>query len=221
MMAAAEVGLEEISNQTHQPSGMLRVTVPAVLTQSKLIDRMAGFADEFPNVQLSLDFSDLRRELIGDGFDIAIRMGWLKDSSLKTRKLFEVQRRLVAAPRYLKSRPEPASPQDLDDWDWLELAPVRHKKPEFRNGAKCVVISRRESRISANNAQALHRLTRLGAGLAILPDFLSEADLANRELSVVLPNWSVEPVGVYAVWPSNAPKDGLVKRFIEFLVTES
>jgi len=50
---------------------------------------------------------------------------------------------------------------------------------------------------------------------------LSEADLATRELSVVLPNWSVEPVGVYAVWPSNAPKDGLVKRFIEFLVTES
>lgn len=221
MMEAAEAGLQDVSNQPQQLSGILRVTLPAVLAQSKLVDRISGFAVRFPNVRLSLDFSDVRRELIGDGFDIAIRMGWLEDSALKARKLFDVERRLVAATRYVETRPEPASPADLGDWDWLELAPVWHKKPEFKNGSQRMVIMRPESRISVNDAQALHRLTSQGAGLAIIPDFLTEADVRCGALQVVLPEWTVSPVGVYAVWPSNAPKDGLVKHFVEHLTREA
>lgn len=221
MMNAAEAGLQDVSNQPQQLSGMLRVTLPAVLAQSKLVDRISGFAVEFPNVRLSLDFSDVRRELIGDGFDVAIRMGWLEDSSLKARKLFDVERTLVAATRYVETRPKPASPADLEDWDWLELAPVWHKKPEFKNGARRMVIMRPESRISVNDAQALHRLTSQGAGLAIIPDFLTGADVSSGALQVVLPEWTVPPVGVYAVWPSNAPKDGLVKQFVEHLARDA
>ncbi len=221
MMDAAEAGLEEVSNQTRQLSGLLRVTVPAVLAQSRLVDRIAAFAMRYPKVRLSLDFSDVRRELIGDGFDIAIRMGWLEDSSLKARKLFDVKRHMVAAASYVASRPEPATPDDLGEWDWLELAPVWHKKPEFRNGSRSMVIARPESRISVNDAQALQRLSCLGAGLAIIPDFLSEADVNAGRLQVVLPDWTVTPVGVYAVWPSNAPRDGLVKQFVEFMAVEA
>ncbi len=220
MMDAAETGLQEISNQPQQLSGMLRVTMPAVLAQSKLVDRVAEFAIGAPNVRISLDFSDARRELIGEGFDVAIRMGWLEDSALKARKLFDVKRVLVAATRYVETRSDPASPKDLEDWDWLELAPVWHKKPEFRNGAKSIVIMRPDSRISVNDAQALHRLTLQGAGLAIIPDFLTEATVNSGELKEVLPEWTVSPVGVYAVWPSNAPRDGLVKHFVEHLASE-
>ena len=217
MITAAETGLQQVSNQAQQPSGLLRITVPAVLTQSSLVDRIAAFNTTFPNVQLSLDFADVRRELIADGFDVAIRMGWLEDSTLISKKLFDVERRLVASPAYLASRPAPASPEDLIDWDWLELAPVRHKKPAFRNGRKTVEISRPHPRISVNDASALCRLARQGAGLAIVPDFLTEPDAAAGLLRYVLPDWTVTPVSVYAVWPANAPKDGLVKRFVEFL----
>lgn len=219
MMAAAEAGLQDVSHQPQQLSGKLRVTLPAVLAQSELVDRISEFAIAFANARLSLDFSDVRRELIGDGFDVAIRMGWLEDSSLMARKLFDVERRLVAATHYLDSRPEPASPEDLGDWDWLELAPVWHKKPEFSNGSKRVAIMRPESRISVNDAQALHRLTCQGAGLAIIPDFLTEEAISSGRLQVVLPEWTVAAVGVFAVWPSNAPRDGLVKRFVEFLAS--
>lgn len=217
MLEAAETGLQDVSNQPQQLSGMLRVTVPAVLAQSKFVDQIAAFAAKFPNVRLSLDFSDVRRELIGDGFDVAIRMGWLEDSALKARKLFDVDRRVVVASAYLESRRPPASPRDLTDWDWIELAPVWHKKPEFKNGSKRMEIARPESQISVNDAQALHRLARLGAGLAIIPDFLIEADVDAGALQVVLPQWTVPSVGVYAVWPSNAPRDGLVKKFVESL----
>ncbi len=217
MIEAAESGLQAVSNQTQQPSGVLRVTAPAVLAQSKLVDQLAAFAIAHPYVRLSLDFSDVRRELIGDGFDVAIRMGWLKDSSLVARKLFDVRRRLVAAQTYFESRPDPVSPGDLSDWDWLELAPVWLKKPEFRKAAQRVVVSRPTPRISVNDAHALYGLTRSGAGLAIIPEFLVEADVTAGTLRYVLPDWSVSPVGVFAVWPPNAPRDGLVKHFVEFL----
>jgi DNA-binding transcriptional LysR family regulator len=217
MIDAAEIGLHAVASETHQPSGMLRVTVPAVLAQSKLVDQLAAYAIAHPFVQLSLDFSDLRRELIGDGFDVAIRMGWLKDSSLMVRKLFDVQRRLVAAKSYLETRPDPASPEELSDWDWLELTPVGFKKMEFRKSGERTVISKPPSRISVNDALALFRLTRAGVGVAIIPEFLTEADVAAGNLRYVLADWIVEPVGVFAVWPSNAPKDGLVKHFVEFL----
>ncbi len=217
MIDAAEAGLQAVSAETHQPSGVLRITVPAVLAHSRLVDQLADYAIAHPFVQLSLDFSDLRRELIGDGFDVAIRMGWLKDSSLMARKLFDVQRRLVAAPSYLETRPDPVSPEALSDWDWLELAPVGMKKPEFRKSNVRTVVSRPTSRISVNEAYALYRLSRSGVGLAIIPEFLAEADVAAGHLQYVLADWTVKPVGVFAVWPSNAPKDGLVKHFVDFL----
>lgn len=220
MLEAAETGLQEVSNQHQQPSGMLRVTVPAVLAQSKLVDAMGRFAVSYPNVRLSLDFSDVRRELIGDGFDIAIRMGWLEDSSLKARTLFEVERRTVAATDYVTARGEPKTPEDLVSWDWLELAPVWHKKPEFKKGSKRVEIARPDSRISVNDAQALHRLTRLGAGLAIIPEFLIVDDVQSGALKLILPDWKVPAVGVHAVWPPNAPRDGLVRQFVGFLAGE-
>ncbi len=221
MMEAAETGLQEVSNQSQQPSGVLRITVPAVLTKSRLIDQMAVFSNSFPNVRLSIDFSDARRELIADGFDIAIRMGWLEDSSLMARKLFEVKRRLVASPAYIAARPKPASPEDISAWDWIELAPVRHRKLEFKNGRESVVIPMPEPRISVNEADALCRLARQEAGLAIVPDFLTEADIAAGALQRVLPKWKIPSVGVYAVWPSNAPRDGLVKRLIGHLAKEA
>ena len=132
MIEAAESGLQLISNQNNQHSGVLRITAPAIFASSVLIDHIAEFGLEYPNVDLSLDFSEMRRDIITDGFDIAIRAGDMKDSALKAQKLFEFERRLVASRAYLSSRAIPKSPSDLSDWDWIELAPVRGKKVEFR-----------------------------------------------------------------------------------------
>ena len=217
MIEAAEGGLHAVADRTQLPSGVLRITAPAVLAQSNLVSRIAEFAIAHPNVQLSLDFSDVRRELIGDGFDVAVRMGWLKDSALMSRKLLDVRRLLVAAPSYLDCRPEPASPGDLSDWDWLELAPVWSRKPEFRDGDRKVAISRPPAQVSVNDAHALHTLTRAGAGLAMIPEFLVSSDIAAGGLRHVLPDWTVSPVGVFAVWPANAPRDGLVRQFVGFV----
>ena len=216
MIDAAEAGLQHISNQTKHHSGVLRITMPAVFTESVLIDHIAEFAHAYPNVELSLDFSEMRRDIIADGFDIAIRAGDMKDSSLKTQKLFGFGRRLVASRAFLKGRAIPTSPNDLSNWDWIELAPVRGRKLEFRAGRKRQTVLKPHSRIDANNVQALSQLARAGVGLAVVPEFSADSLVNAGELEYVLSDWTIDPINVFAVWPSNAPKDGLIKHLVNF-----
>lgn len=222
MMDAAEAGLQDIVSHTHQPSGMLRITAPAFLAQSALTNQLAEFSLAYPDVQLAIDFSDARQDLIADGYDIALRAGEMADSSLMARKLFDIQRRLVAAPAYLNAHTkEPASPGDLSGWDWLLFAPVKRQKLIFRKAGKQKLIAQPEARITVNDAYALSRLAQAGAGLAIVPEFVAEAHLVAGTLRNVLPDWQLDPVAVYAVWPSNAPKHGLVKHFINFIADQA
>ena len=217
MVNSAESGIQAVTQQTRQLSGTLRLTAPALLAQSNFTHRVAQFAIKFPKVSVTLDFSDGRRDIIAEGYDAAIRMGQMKDSSLKSRKLLSIDRRLVASPEFLQDQPKPNSPEALIEWEWLELAPVWHKKPEFIKEGKRVSINRKKPRISANNAHALCRLASAGAGLAIVPAFLTDDDIRAGKLIHVLQDWTLEPIEAFAVWPSNAPKDGLIKEFIDFL----
>jgi DNA-binding transcriptional LysR family regulator len=217
MIEAAESGLQDIAYQADQPSGTLRLTVPAGLAQSKLTEQIAGFALAHQKVNLSIDFFDTRRDLIADGFDVAIRVGEMKDSALKAKKLFEVRRHLVASPAYLETRPVPVSPSDLHGWDWLELAPAGQRSTTFRRAGKRQVVEKEKSRISVNSLTALCHLARAGLGLAALPAFLAEPEVAANKLQYVLEDWTLDRASVYAVWPPNAPKDGLIKLFLDFL----
>lgn len=217
MLDAAEHGLQSVSDQAGEPAGELRITMPAVLARSKLAEQIAGFLVANRKVQLSVDYSDTRKSLIGDGFDLAIRMGWLKDSALITRKLGSVNRRLVAARSYLATRPRPGSPADLNDWDWLELSPVTARRPKFRKAGHKTATLKPASRISVNDANALYQFARAGAGLAFVPDFLADDDINTGAIEYVLPDWHVEDIGIYAVWPQNAPKHGLTRHLIDHL----
>ncbi len=217
MVEAAESGLQILSDQSKQPSGVLRITIPAIFTQSNLMEQLAEYALKYPKVELSLDLSEIRRDLILDGFDIAIRAGEMKDSSLKAQKLFQFDRLLIASPSYIESHPAPDSPSDLKDWDWLDLAPVTHIKPQFQCGRKRQTVQKKKSRISVNNAHALCQLSRAGTGLAIIPEYFAKPFIETGELVHVLADWSVPAINVFAVWPSNAPKNGLVKHLITFL----
>ncbi|MEO1338345.1 MAG: LysR substrate-binding domain-containing protein, partial [Myxococcota bacterium] len=122
MLSAAESGLDAIRPMSSAPHGELRVTAPAFVTQSELMDSFAAFAKTYPKINLNLDFSDRRLDLIRDGFDAAIRAGTLEDSELLTRNLGSVERLIVASPEYYASKPEPSHPKDLDDWDWVRFA---------------------------------------------------------------------------------------------------
>ena len=222
MLESVEGELNALTASARDPSGELRITAPSVLSQSALTDMIASFAARYPRVHLTLDFSDIRKEIITEGFDIAIRMAIRPGrNSPSSRRLFRVERNLVAAPDFLSRLPSPQQPNDISDWQWLELSPVQDKVLTFRRDNDVQAVRRTAPGLACNDAQALYRLARAGAGLAVVPDFLATSDAANGAICHVLPDWKLEPVEVFAEWPANAPRHGLIRLFINHLSTRT
>lgn len=217
MLEAVEGVVSELSSAASSPTGELRVATPSVLIQSHFTELLAAFSMKYPGIKLTLDYSDERKDIIAGGHDIAIRMGIEAKNSAEARVLFQVERRLVASTAYLQSRPRVTGPLQLESWDWLELSPVRHIKPTFRRSKNKAVTIKPNAHIAANDAHALYRLARSGAGLAVVPGFFADDDIKSGVVQTVLPNWQLDPIDVFATWPSNAPKHGLIKLLVSEL----
>jgi DNA-binding transcriptional LysR family regulator len=175
-----------------------------------LTEQIAAFSVTYPRITLTVDFSDTRRALIDDGFDLAIRMGPKSMNTATSRTLFKVKRVLVASKAYLSTRTVKNDPTALVDWEWLALAPVQNIPLSFKNKAGETVKIKPTPHMFTNDAQALHRLAHAGAGLAIVPDFLVSPDIADGNMQIVLPEWELPSITVFAEWPVNAPKHGLI-----------
>jgi len=215
MFEALEGALSDLSKSANKPSGELRIAMPSILIQSQLTEMLANFSMQYPGVKLILDYSDERQDIITGGYDVAIRMGLNRKSSSTTRALFQVQRCLLASRDYLKSYPKARTPQQIADWDWIELTPVSHIKPTFRKPRSKPIKIKPTAHLAANDALAVYHLARAGAGLAVVPEFLAEEGLSAGVVVSVLPEWKMEPIEVFAEWPSNAPKNGLIKLLVD------
>jgi DNA-binding transcriptional LysR family regulator len=216
MVDAAARGLDAVHGEGASAVGTLRVTAPSFLAETSLCRDLAAFALEFPRVELTLSFTDAPRDLLRDGFDVALRVGALTDSTHKTRKLAEMRRLLVAAARYVSARPAATSPQDLRAWDFIRLS-SRPAEVTLSASKKRSVTLDFNPRIAADSGQAIRELAIAGAGLASLPEVTVRADVQRGRLVEVLPNWDLSALGVYAVWPQSAQRNSLTTRFLDFM----
>lgn len=216
MLDAATRGLDDLAGRAAAPTGRLTVTAPAVLGAGPLAGALAAFARAHPGVDLELIFSDVRRDIVAEGIDLAIRLGWLEDSALKARRLCEEPRVLIASPTYLAGRPAPRRPADLAGFDWIRLR-SRPPKVQLTHADGEVVEVEGRKRLGVDDAASLHRFAREGLGVAAVLRFLAEDDLASGRLVEVLPDWRLAAPGLYAVWPPNAPRRGLTALLVDFL----
>lgn len=216
MLNSAEQGLDELAGRAANPAGLLRVAAPALLMATDFPKVIGDFARQFPKVRLELGFSEERVDLLRDGWDVALRIGWLEDSSLRQRRLGAMARVLVATPAYLAGRSSPVVPTDLRDWDWLHLAPVA-PHALLRRGDEPSVQIDFAPRLSVNSAIALHGMAVASLGLAMVPEVLARSDLAAGRLVEILPAWRLQTAGVFAIWPAGSGRPGLSLRFIDFL----
>ena len=215
MFEEVEAVLSNLSNTASNPTGQLRVATPSILIHSQLTEMLATFSIQHPGIKLFLDYSDERQDIITGGYDLAIRMGLQRKSASTIRTLFQVERCLVASSAYLKKCPKATKPQDIEHWDWIELAPVSHIKPTFRKSKSKEIKIKPTAHVSANDALAVYHLARYGAGLAVIPEFLAKEGIKSGVVQKVLPGWRLDPIEVFAVWPSNAPKNGLIKLLVD------
>ncbi|MEL7378559.1 MAG: LysR family transcriptional regulator [Pseudomonadota bacterium] len=216
MLSEAEQGLDALQPASDDPVGRLRITAPAFVTQSCLMDRFAGFAQLYPRVDLSFDFSDARRDLIRDGFDIGLRAGWLEDSGLMARSIGSEPRYLVAHPEFLARHEPVRHPSDLEALEWIGFA-MRGDQTEMHGpGGQTVRVAER-ARISVNSAAALYEFSTRALGLTDIPQTMAEQGIARGDLVRVLPDWELKPLGLYAVWPDQSRRENLTILFVRFL----
>ncbi|MEO8407107.1 MAG: LysR family transcriptional regulator [Oxalobacteraceae bacterium] len=220
---AAEVDFVTALSQHRQaqPSGRLRVSMPSDFAILLLTDMLAAFVALHPAISLKMDLSPRRVDLLGENFDVVLRVGELADDALLVaRKIAVLPIGLYAAPGYLAERGEPSSPDDLAQHDAVRLL--------GRNGEATgwtLVCDRQQwtgvppGRATANSLELLVRLACVGAGIAAVPDYFAAPGVRRGELRRVLPGWCVPAQTAWAVFPGRRLLPAKTRAFIDMVQT--
>ena len=201
------------------PSGRLRVSMPSDFANLLLVDSLAAFMALHPAISLELDLSPRRVDLLGEGFDVAIRMGDLPDDALLVAsKLAVFTHGLYASPDYLAEHGDPQSPDDL-----ARHAAVRLMRGSGEPAAWTLIQGDQRwsgvpaGRASANSPEMLIRLARAGAGVAAVPDGFAQADVRSGALRRVLPGWTLPTSTAWAVYPGRKLMPSKTRAFVDML----
>ncbi len=211
----AEEAERAVTRMQATPQGLLRLTVPFNL--SFLAPVLAAFMQRYPEVQLDVVATDRVVDLIDEGFDVALRAGALRDSSLVGRQLGTLKRVLVASPAFLKRHGTPAEPPDLAHIATLAFgAGAQRTRWQLTRGGKTLAVEV-TPRLIANDFEILDAAVRQGLGLALLPLFRCRSDLLTGTLRQVLADWSTHEPPLTAVYPSTRHLSPKVRALIDHL----
>ena len=214
MLGLYEKGVIDFKRGAVSTSAALSISIPAILiNHAVFMAAIAAFTRNTPDLQLTMQCSDYRSDVIGEGIDVAFRIGELPDSSLKAKPLFEIERLVVAHPSLLETLPRVSHPRDLVDLPWIGLT-MRpdHRTFEDRRGNRFAI--RYTPRVRVDSVEAAYRLSMQGLGLSAPPVFLARNDIMRGRMREVLPEWSLNPLAVHAVWPPNMSRNSVAYRLI-------
>ena len=212
---ALEAEVTELSSTLRGP---IRVAAPMSFGISHLAPALPAFMSLHPEVTLDLSFSDAQVELVGEGFDVALRISTLADSSLLARRLCAIRLHVVGSPAYFAEHGRPKHPKELAEHRALHYAYGssailwRFEHPEFGEVSQGVPTALR-----VNNAEALIPALRAGLGLALQPDFLAWQDVEAGILETVLEDWTVPPIALHLVTPPGRARPARVSAFMDYL----
>ncbi len=214
-------GIREAVNRAGQEqqalSGTLRISTSVDHAVLSLAPALAQFSAQHPGLQIDLRTGDRVSDMVGEGLDLAIRLGWLRDSTLHAVKLGEFEQVLVASPAYLARAGWPHRPEELTHHDWVALTllptPLTWKFTGAAGETRTVQV---KSRIRVDSPGALRTLLQHGAGLSVLDQYSAQDGIGNGSLVRLLPEWSLRRGGIHAVYPPGRHVAPKVRRFIDF-----
>ena len=199
-------------------SGHLRITAPAGFGRRHVAPLVPDFIARHPDVSLSLNLSDRVVDIVNEGFDCAVRVGDLADSSLVSLRLADNRRLFVAAPSYLRRAGTPRVPSDLNRHECLTLS---SDASQTRGWALLVdgqiTHLRPGGRLDCSDGQVLHEWCLRGLGIAWRSTWEVEHDVAAGRLVAVLDDYAAPPNGIYAVFPQRKHLPLRVRLWIDFL----
>jgi DNA-binding transcriptional LysR family regulator len=213
--------LEEAENfvnrRNERPRGILRITAPTSFSRLHIAPHIPRFLEMYPEIELDLHLTDTFVDIIRDGFDLAIRIGALQDSSLVQRKLASDTRVVCASPQYLERHGEPTSLPDLDRHNCLSAGAQESWRLEGPDGSHQL---RLEGNIRCNSADFVREALLAGLGIGLRPIWEIGGDLKSGALRHILPQYhGANALAVHAIYPSRDYMPEKLNVFIEYLAT--
>lgn len=201
------------------PGGRLRVSMPADVANLLLAESLAAFVALYPEIQLELDLSARRVDLLSEGFDVAVRMGELtSDSLLAARRLDALSAGLYASPEHLRQHGVPGTPDALLQHPSVRLMTLQGEPRRWlltRGAERWEGLP--PGRVAANSPEMLIRLAVAGAGVAAVPDVFARHDVQRGRLVRVLPDWECPGQPAWAVFPGRKLMPAKTRAFVDML----
>lgn len=220
MLDAAETGFSAAQPRENGLSGVLRITLTTALSHSFISKCITRYSVENPNVDIHLHYDNRETDLVAEGFDIALRIGKLRDSSLLCRHLWDIPRMLVACPEFEKKHGPFHTLDDLRNVPWIRFTGIESRRTIIAaDGTKSQV--EQTGNLSVNSIESMVDLTLNGGGISSPPKHFVEGKLAAGDLVQCLPDSRMIDLPVYAIWHPSAIPNPLVKEFIGFLSDRS
>lgn len=208
-----------ISNMATSLQGNLLISVPRDFGLLYISPNLPKFVELHPNLHVEIEFEDKRVDLVAEGYDLALRIGYMQDSSLVARKISSSPMHFVASPSYLESRGTPLTPDDLEYHQGLLYKSSLNQVHWQSTKANQIQRYKIQSKVVSNNGMALLEMTKAGLGISNSPNFFVKDALASGELVEILSEYKQKPLDIYVVYPNRRHLPAKVRAFIEFLAS--
>ncbi|MBO9477936.1 LysR family transcriptional regulator [Shimia sp. R11_0] len=211
-----ERALDQAQSEAEDVAGALRIALPAFVPDPQLETRIMAFATRYEHVALTLDYSDEIVDLVSHGYDLAIRLGDLPSSSLVRQQIGSVTHMLVATPDFLIRHQAATQPQDLAHLPIVAMGSA-YDRITLHKAHHSETVQLESSRIKVQSIHGALTATCAGLGFGNLPHALVQEHLTAGRLVPILPEWSLPPLVMQAVWSGTSHRRDLSRRFVDWL----
>jgi DNA-binding transcriptional LysR family regulator len=202
-----------------RPSGRLKLNAPMTFGTMHLAAAIPAYCAAYPSVSIDVTLNDRTVDLVDEGFDLAVRIGRLADSTLVARRLAPCRFVACASPDYLVRRGTPTVPSEFGVHDCLGYSYAASRDIWEFVGPEGPVSVRVTGPLRANNGEALAAAAAAGLGVVLSPTFIVSSHLAAGRLVPVLDGYAIAERGIFAVWPAGRHLSAKVRTFVDFLVS--
>jgi DNA-binding transcriptional LysR family regulator len=218
ILREAEDAFGELADSSAEPSGMLRLTAPLDYGVGIVVPAIASFISRYPACKVDAVLSDETLDIMSGNIELAIRVGWLAETSLQARKIGSFRQLLVASPSMARQVARLSRPEEIANLPFVANTALRdHLKWNFSLNE----VERQEVTVQASifldATLAVREAVCNGAGLSVLPDYAVADDLVTGRLIQVLPQWHLPTGGIHAVFPAARFRPAKVRAFVDLL----
>ena len=212
-----KIALSELREYQNQPTGTLRISSPINYGTQHLVPVIKELRTIYPLLKIDLLLEDRIINMVEEGVDLAIRIGWLQESNLIAKKICESPMVVFASPEYLAKKGQPKTPEDLQQHSWIGLSIFKAPlKWQFAKNGQAHNVQLQSS-LKTNSVEAVIALVKTGQGISAISQFAIQDYIQSGALQLILTDYHLKASGIYAVYPHREHVPPKVRIFIDFL----